>query len=159
MGVLSVLKVLHGDSGLVQGWLRMGRSIPLEEFHSALARLMSELVVESYGRILSCQARGNTDDLHCAVLEVVFEMNQALCILNGRWVTHDYMQGLQDAYRFPRLPEGYAELVPLLWNARGFDDVVPLARALVDNFWQLLRDEGVNVPNYQDVRALPLFGE
>ena len=36
MGVLSVLRVLHGDPGLVQGWLRMGRAIPLEESHSGL---------------------------------------------------------------------------------------------------------------------------
>jgi kanamycin nucleotidyltransferase len=156
MGMLSVLKVLYGTPELVDRWLQIGKSVPLEAFHSALGELLPELVIESYGRILSCQERGDEQDLACAVLEVLFEMNQALCLLNGSWVTHDYTQGFEDAYRFAKLPKDYSELVPRLWVARGFAEVVPMAKALVGNFWELLRSEGIRVVNYEDVKALPL---
>lgn len=156
MGVLSVLKVLHGDPEQVRVWLRLGQSVPAERFQAALEASLPGLVVESYGRILSCQERGNTRDIGCAVIEVLYEMNQALCLLNQRWVTHDYYQGLVDAFSFPRLPEGYQELVPVLWSAREVDEIVPLAETLVRNFWQLLADEGIEVKNYQAVEDMPL---
>jgi hypothetical protein len=36
------------------------------------------------------------------------------------------------------------------------DEIVPLAKALVCNFWQLLADEGIDVRDYQAVEDLPL---
>ena len=156
MGVLSVLKVLYGDPEQIRAWLRMGGSVPAKEFRTALETNLPGLVVESYGRILSCRERGNTQDVGCAVIEVLFEMNQALCLLNQRWVTHDYYQGLVDAFSFPKLPEGYRDLITALWSARDIDEIVPLAEELVRNFWQLLADEGIRVENYQAVDDLPL---
>ena len=131
MGALSGLKVLYGDPEQVRAWLQLGQSVPAERFREALEASLPGLVVESYGRILSCRERVNTQDIGCAVIEVLFEMNQALCLLNQRWVTHDYYQGFVDAFSFPRLPEGYQELVPVLWSAREVDEIVPLAEALV----------------------------
>jgi hypothetical protein len=57
---------------------------------------------------------------------------------------------------FPRLPEGYQDLVPALWSARGIGEIVPLAEKLVHSFWRLLVDEGIHVENYQAVDNLPL---
>jgi len=156
MGVLSVLEVLYGDPEQVQAWMRLGKSVPAERFRHALEANLPGLVVESYGRILSCRERGNTEDVGCAVIEVLFEMNRALCLLNQRWVTHDYYQGLVDAFSFPRLPEGYQDLVPALWSARDIGEIVPLAERLVHSFWRLLVDEGIHVENYQAVDTLPL---
>jgi hypothetical protein len=156
MGVLSVLKVLHGDPEQVRAWMQLGQSVPVERFRQALEASLPGLVVESYGRILSCQERENTQDIGCAVIEVLFEMNQALCLLNQRWVTHDYYQGLLDAFSFPKLPRGYQEIVPVLWSVREADEIVRLAETLVRNFWQLLADEGVAARNYQTVDDLPL---
>jgi hypothetical protein len=156
MGVLSVLKVLHGAPEQVRAWMQLGQSIPAERFRQALEASLPGLVVESYGHILSCQELGNTQDIGCAVIEVLCEMNQALCLLNQRWVTHDYYQGLMDAFSFPKLPEGYQDLVPSLWSARDADEIVPLAETLVRNFWQLLADEGIEVKNYRAVEDLSL---
>jgi kanamycin nucleotidyltransferase len=156
MGVLSALEVLYGDPEQLQAWLRLGKSVPAERFRRALEANLPGLVVESYGRILSCRERGNTQDIGCAVIEVLFEMNRTLCLLNQRWVTHDYYQGLVDAFSFPKLPEGYQNLVPALWSARDTDEIVPLAERLVRSFWQLLADEGIHVENYQAVDDLPV---
>ena len=156
MGILSVLKVLHGDTQQIQAWLRLGQSAPVEKCKETLETSLPELVVESYCRIFSCRERGNTDDVGCAVIEVLFEMNKALCLLNQRWITHDYYQGFIDAFSFPKLPEGYEELVTALWVARDINKIVPLAATLVQNFWRLLSHEGVNVKNYHTVNDLPL---
>lgn len=156
MGVLSVLKVLYGNPEQIEAWLRLGQSVPAERFRKTLEENLPELIVESYGRIWSCRERQNTEDVGCAVIEVLFEMNQALCLLNQCWVTHDYYQGFVDAFSFPKLPEGYQELVPALWSARDIDEIVPLAETLVRNFWKLLANEGVKVTNYQSLNDLPL---
>jgi kanamycin nucleotidyltransferase len=156
MGVLSVLKVLHGDPAQVTAWLGLGQAVPAEPFRSLLRANLPSLVWESYGRILSCHRRGNAIDTIPAVLEVLYEMNLALCLLNQRWVTHDYYAGLVDAFAFPKLPPGYAELVPALSTATEIAAIVPLATQLVANFRQLLAEEGLTVTNYQTVHDLPV---
>ena len=156
MGVLSVLKVLHGDISLVEAWLHMGTAVPDAKFRQSLERHLPELILESYGRIFSCKERDNRDDWYCAVLEVLFEMRDALCLLNRSWVTHDYLQGMRDSFEFPKLPRRYEELVPLLWHTRDIEVALPLARELVENFWHLLRAEGIELRGYNAVSDIPL---
>lgn len=155
-GVLSVLRVLHGDQRLIHDWLSMAREAPADKFRDALVTCLPQLVVESYGRIRSCALRGNTDDLYCAVIEVLLEMNRALCLLNHRWVTHDYYGGLVEAFAFPKLPQEYHELAPRLWRSRDMDEIVFLADQLVANFWRLVSEEGIEAPVFRAVADLPL---
>jgi kanamycin nucleotidyltransferase len=156
MGVLSILKVLHGPPHQVEAWLEIGRNVPEARFRQALESRLPGLITESYGRIHSCLARGNQDDWYCAVLEVLFEMREALCLLNRTWVTHDYLQGMEDSFQFPTLPRRYEQIVPLLWRARDLDEALPLAAELVENFWRLMDEEGIRVRRYDDVSDIPI---
>jgi kanamycin nucleotidyltransferase len=156
MGMLSVLRVLHGDPAPVEAWLEIGKSLPWETFKTGLKASLPELVGESYGRILSCRERGNKWDVGHAAIEVLYEMNTALCLLNHSSVTHDYYQGFVESLSFPKLPEGYRELVPALWMAREIDEIVPLAERLVTNFWRLLAEEGVAVADYHRIEDVPV---
>jgi len=156
MGMLSALQPLHGDPARLAAWLEMGQAVPERRFRRALEEALPGLVVESYGRILSCSERGNRDDAGCAVLEVLFEMRTALCLLNRRWVTHDYLQGLLDTFDFPRLPAGWRELVPALWRAREIAEIVPLAERLYSAYRRLLAEEGVRWEEYARAEEVPL---
>jgi kanamycin nucleotidyltransferase len=156
MGCLSVAKVLQGDPALVAEWLRLGRSAPDEAFRSALEELLPELVVESYGRILSCRERGDDRDAWPCVLEVLWEMQKALCLLNRSWVTHDYHGGFEDTLAFEKLPEGWPGLVWQLWSARSLDEIEPLATQLVEAYYRLLAREGIEMKDYPSAGELPL---
>jgi len=151
MGVLNVVKVLHGDKRLVKGWLKLGSSVPEVKFRRLLERNAPGLIVESHGRVHSCQLRGNKEDIGCAAIEVLFEMTLALCILNRRWVTHDYYQMFVDASSFPKLPDGYKRITTRLWNSRDIDEIVRLSDELVANYWRLLKSEGIKVKDHQNV--------
>jgi kanamycin nucleotidyltransferase len=154
MGVLSTLQILRGDSAQVTGWLELGRSVPQARFHDLLEASAAGLVVESYGRVHSCKARNNRQDVGCAVVETLLEMNLALCLLNRRWVTHDYFEGLCDAFEFPKLPKDYSRLASALWQARDPDEIVALADELVENYWALLEREGIRIQNAQVISDL-----
>lgn len=156
MGVLSILKVLYGNQSYVDEWLRTGESVPYEKFKIALERHLPKILVESYGRILSCKYRNNDDDWYCAVLEVLFEMRDALCLLNKSWVTHDYFQGLVDTFQFSLLPQRYRELVPLLWRVQTIDEAIPLATELVKNFNKLLKDNSIQSIQHTDSKDIPV---
>lgn len=156
MGVLSVLRVLQGDPGQVQSWLALGQSVPEHRFRQTLEQHLAGLVVESYGRIHSCRERGNHEDIYCAVLEVLFEMRQALCLLNRRWVTHDYYQGLLESFDFPKLPQNYVHLAPALWQAREVEEIVPLAEELYGHYWEFLSREGLHGRDYQQADEVSL---
>ena len=148
MGVLSVLKVLHGAQAQIETWLQLGKDVPDVKFKKALEKELPGLVTESYGRILSCKARNNMDDWYCAVLEVLFEMRDALCLLNRSWVTHDYYQGLVDTFKFSKLPKRYKEIVPLLWRTKDIDEAIILVMELKENFQKLLKREGIEAKEY-----------
>lgn len=156
MGVLTVLRVLHGDPGLVDRWLEMGRSAPAEGFRELLRTRLPGLVHESYGRILSCEARGNRHDVGAAVIEVLYEMKEALCLINRRFVTHDYYQGFCETFTFPLLPADFRELVDALWYATEIDEIVPLAREIHANYLRLLQDLDLSAPAYDRVEDVPL---
>lgn len=70
-------------------WLRLGQAIPPERFRALLEAELPVLVFESHDRILSCRERRNARDITQAAIEMLYEMNRALCLLNQRWVTHD----------------------------------------------------------------------
>lgn len=143
MGVLSELAVLHGDAGLVRGWLAMGEAVPVAEHRRVLRDMLPALVVESHGRMHSCLLRGEHADLYVSAVEVLLEMLTALCLLNGRWVAHDYSRGLCDAATFPSLPAGWAEDAPALWVERDPRRAVELADRLVAAYLGLLEREGL----------------
>jgi len=156
MGVLSELKVLYGDPALVQAWIELGKSIPPERFRHALEEILPGLVVESHGRIHSSVLRRDNHSLFPHVFEVLFEMLTALCLLNQRWVTHDYYQGLEDSFNFPKLPKSYQEIVPVLYDSNSPEQTIELADQLVANYWNLLEGEGIHIHNYQKLEEIPL---
>lgn len=157
MGVLSMLRVLHGSPEQVQRWLEMGQAVPADRLRAALEASLSWLVVESFGRVRSSRQRGSLQDAGWAVLKLLSEMRLALCLLNHRWVTHNHYQGLLDTFAFPKLPEGYRRLVPALLSAGDTHEAVSLAETLVNKFRELLVREGIRLPaDYQTVEELPL---
>lgn len=155
-GVLDQLKVLHGNPARVRDWLRLAAATPLERFHAYLAAHLPGLVIESYGRIQSCALRSDWATARYSVTEVLFEMQTALCLLNKRWVTRDYDEGLRQVAMFPKVPAEYREIFPALLVAREFGEMISLADRLVDGFWQLIAAEGIVVRNFQSVEEIPI---
>lgn len=156
MGVLAELRPLAGDPAHLERWRALGMALDGPAFLARAARHLPGLVFESYGRIRSCAARGNERDATPAALEVVYELMQALCLLNRRWVTRDYYAGLEQSFAFPLRPAGYEELAPRLLAARELPEIVTVAGQLVAAYWQLLAANEMTVQNYQRVEDLPL---
>ena len=156
IGILAELRVLYGDPERVAAWLLAGQNTPAERFYAHLEEHLPELVVESYGRIHSSARRDDFPTAQFAVTEVLFEMQNALCLLNQRWVTRDYDDGLMQVAKFPDIPTGYAEIVPALRQADDFDKILPLADRLVEGFLTLIADKGIQVSNYKNVESIPL---
>jgi len=117
----------------------------------ALEAALPGLVFESCGRIYSCRQRDNRHDLHVSVVETLLEMNTALCLLNGSWVHHDYYDGIEDVFHFDKLPEGYRELAPALWDSRNPAEAAALAERLLGSFVALLRAEGVTMTDWAEL--------
>jgi len=96
------------------------------------------------------------DDWYCAVLEVLFEMRDALCLLNRSWVTHDYYQGLVDTFQSPKLPQHYKEIVPLLWQVKNIDTAIVLVMELTESFQKLLKDQGIKSTEFGKDPEIPV---
>jgi predicted nucleotidyltransferase len=156
MGLLATLQPLAGDQAHLARWRALGLALEREAFLIGAARHLPGLVFASYGRIRSCGARRSPHDAPAAAVAVVYELVQALCLLNRRWLTCGYGAGLAQSYDFPLLPEGYASLAPRLLAARELDSIVTDAGALVAAYGRLLAREMMGVPNYQQVEQLPL---
>lgn len=154
MGILSSIRLLKGDPAQIETLLELGKSLPREKFLRLLERELPGMVFESFGRMLSSEIRNDPRDLKCVVYEILFEMRDTLCLLNQRWVTHDYYQGLEETFSFPLLPDGYKELVPTLWGAQAIEEIVPLTSKLVSGFFKLLEGQKVKIKNIENLEGL-----
>lgn len=156
MGVLEAVRPLVGDPAHIERWRAMGLELDGPTFLARAACHLPGLVLESYGRIRSCAARNNPRDARAAALEVVYELQRALCLLNRRWVTRDYSAGIVQSSAFPLRPEGYEELAPRLLDAHDLNEIVTVAGQLVAAYWRLLAACQMTIQNYQRVEDLPL---
>jgi len=154
MGVLDGLLPLAGDTRLKDKWLAKGHLVDDNRFRDVLIEILPGMVYESYGRILSCKRRGDDDNLRISIYEMLLEMNRVLCLLNRRWVSRDYLAGIEAAADFERLPAGYAELAPKLWRTADIDSALPPAQKLYNSYQELLRREGLAPHNYTDFNEL-----
>jgi len=142
-GLVKGLEVLFGDTSVPERYYAAAIEVPYESFRKALKESISELVFESWGRILSCIARKKHEDIYCAVIETLLEMRTALCLLNARHVNRDYFEGIRETFGFERIPERYAFLATRLWKSRDPFGIARDARELMANYRSLLRKEGL----------------
>lgn len=156
MGVLDVLQVQVGDAARPRRWMELGQSLDDTSFRIAVEGHLPGLVFESYGRIRSSAARGNRRDAAHAAIEVLYEMQTAICLLNRRWVTRDYYAGLEQSFAFPLRPDGWEWLAPRLWDAAELNEIVTVAGSLMGAYWRLLASTGMMVQNYQTLESFEL---
>ena len=142
-GLLKNLVVLEGDASKPEKYYDLARRVPEEKFRRALKENLSELVFESSGRIFSCIARKRYEDIYCAVIETLLEMKTALCLLNCTHVNHDYFEGLQESFKFRKLPERYPVLATRLWRSRSPFGITKNSRELMRNYLYLLKSEEI----------------
>ena len=142
-GLVKNLVVLEGDASKPEQYYDLARRVPEEKFRRALKENLSELVFESSGRIFSCIARKRYEDIYCAVIETLLEMKTALCLLNCTHVNHDYFEGLQESFKFRKLPERYPVLATRLWRSRSPFGITKNFGELMRNYLYLLKSEEI----------------
>ena len=71
-------------------------------------------------------------------------------------MVHDYYNGVEETFSFPKLPDGYRELVPDLWQGGDPEKLIPIAEKLYDNLLLLLKKEKIKIKNYASVNELPI---
>lgn len=159
MGVLSTVRVFHGDAALVGRWLELGLAMPAAATREALERALPWLVGEAYGRVLSSRAREDAHDARRAAAKLLDELTLALCLLNRSWVTHarGSAAAIADTLGLDVLPEGWREDVAALQSANDLGELAEAAERIVRAFRRLLVAEGLSLPrDYQTLDELPV---
>ncbi|MGC9384881.1 MAG: hypothetical protein ACP5D6_09800 [Kosmotogaceae bacterium] len=142
-GLMKNLEVLSGDKEAPKRYFEKAMSVPEEKCVESLKNNVSEFVFESCGRIFSCIARKNYDDIFCAVIETLLEMRTALCLLNHSFVNRDYFEGIKETFKFKKIPKNYPVLATKLWQSRYSFEIVRYARELLNNYVNLLKEERI----------------
>ncbi|HPJ32749.1 MAG TPA: hypothetical protein PLK56_08030, partial [Mesotoga prima] len=65
------------------------------------------------------------------------------CLLNCTHVNHDYFEGLQESFKFRKLPERYPVLATRLWRSRSPFGITKNSRELMRNYLYLLKSEEI----------------
>jgi len=142
-GLMKNLEVLSGDKEAPKRYLEKAMSVPEDKCVETLKNNVSEFVFESCGRIFSCIARKNYDDIYCAVIETLLETRTALCLLNHSFVNRDYFKGIKETFKFKKIPKNYPVLATKLWQSRNPFEIVRYARELLNNYVNLLKEERI----------------
>jgi hypothetical protein len=144
-GVIKSMSVLYGDEAERIKLVKLFTQTAPEKTMSCLQSHFPKLVFESFGRILSCECRQNAENLQSSIIEMLTEMNLALCLLNHDCVFHDYLAGIRDAAAFSLLPKDYIALAEKLWFCNDLKIAAELAKELMDNYLALM-DQHIIIP-------------
>jgi predicted nucleotidyltransferase len=150
MGILQILKVIYGKREIVENLIEKGLNVPQEKIRELLEDVLPSFVFESYGRILSCKIRNDPTNLGVSIVEVMLEMSKMLCLLNQKWVTHDYYEGIVETFAFPKQPKRYQDIASELWNCHDMNKSIALAEELVNNYQELLYQNGFSLDKFND---------
>jgi kanamycin nucleotidyltransferase len=142
-GLMKNLEVLSGDKEAPKRYFEKAMNVPENKFINAAKKNASEFVFESCGRIFSCVARKNYDDIFCAVIETLLEMRTVLCLLNHSFVNRDYFEGIKETFKFKKIPKNYPVLSTKLWQSRDPFEIARYARELLNNYVNMLKEERI----------------
>jgi len=92
------------------------------------------------------------------VLEILFEFTLLTAIFNREFINHDYLGGLNEAFRFKKLPKGYENIAKRLinWTNLSLDETMNLAEKFVSNFAEFMAKKGLKLEEHTPLKKLEI---
>lgn len=157
MGTLFNMKITCGDRDILQRFRKQLERVPQERFNEFIAR-KTPICYEGLGRLKAVKIRKNTYEVGLFVAEVLFEFNLLVAIFNREFVNHDYLGGLEEAFRFKNLPKDYEKTVRQLfnWTNLSLDEIIGLTEKFVRNFIEFTTENGIKLKEHTPLEELEL---
>lgn len=157
MGRLFTLKVTCGDENIISTFREHLENIPAEEFDEFLA-METPLCYEALGKLKAVKERGNTEDLHLYVCEILGEFMLLTAIFNRKFINYAYLGGLKEAHEFDHLPKDFERNAEALLRSYEFnlDKTIGLADKFVSNFVSFLAESGIKVKQHTPLEEVEM---
>jgi hypothetical protein len=157
MGRLFNMKITCGDKAILERFRKMLENVPKEKFDRCVAK-ETVLCYEGLGRLKAVKKRKNTYETGLFVAEVLNEFNLLLAIMNKEFINHDYLGGLQEAFKFKKLPKNYEKIARNLfnWTTLSLDETLNLAQEFVHNFVEFAAENGIKVEEHIPLEEVEL---
>jgi len=157
MGRLFNLKITCGDHTILKRFKSLLESVPQSKFNQCIAK-ETPLCHEGLGRLKAVKIRGDTHETGLFVFEILFEFTLLTAILNREFINHDYLGGLDEAFKFKKLPENFEENARKLlnWANMNIDEVISIAEEFVHNFVAFANKNGIELEEYDSLEKVPL---
>jgi hypothetical protein len=157
MGRLFMLDVTCGDKGILSRFRELLEGVSDETFDEFLA-WYTPLCYEGLGKLKAVKERGNTEEAHLLVCEILGEFMLLTAIFNRRFINYAYLRGLKEAYQFDYLPKDFKQNAEALLRSYEFDldKTIGLADEFVNNFVSFLAENGVKVQEHTPVEEVEM---
>jgi len=157
MGRLFNLKIACGNRNVLRRFRRLLNSVPESKFYRCIAK-ETPLCHEGLGRLKAVKMRGNTHETGLFVFEILFEFTLLTAIFNREFINHDYLGGLNEAFKFKKLPKNFENNARKLlnWANMNIDEVINLAEEFVHNFVAFTNKNGIKLEDHTPLEKLPL---
>lgn len=155
MGRLFNLKTTCGDTSILKRFRRLLKKIPEEKFNEFIAK-ETPLCYEGLRRLKAVKIRGNTHEIGLFVAEVLMEFMLLTAIFNREFITHDYLGGLPESFKFKHLPRDYEKIARKLmkWKGLSIDEIIQLADNFVQNFISFMAENGIEVKEHTSLKEV-----
>jgi len=157
MGRLFNMKVTCGDHDILKRFRRLLDSVPQDRFYECIAK-ETPLCYEGLGRLKAVPLRGSTHEARLFVAEVLMEFTLLTAIFNREFINHDYLGGLNEAFKFKSLPTDFQKNAKKLlnWANTDIDEVISLAEEFVHNFVVFVNKNGIKLKEYDSLEKIQL---
>jgi len=157
MGRLFNLKITCGDGAILKRFRRLLENVPQREFHQFIAK-HAPLCYEGLGRLKAVKIRGNTHETGLFVFEILYEFTLLTAIFNREFINHDYLGGLNEAFKFKKLPKDYEDIAKRLlnWTNLSLEEIINLAEKFVNNFGEFVTEKRIKLEEHTPLEKLKL---
>jgi len=157
MGRLFNMKITYGEPAILKRFRRLLNSVSQSKFYRCIAK-ETPLCYEGLGRLKAVMVRGNTHETGLFVAETLMEFTLLTAIFNREFINYDYLGGLNEAYKFKKLPRDFENNAKKLlnWPKMNLEEVINLAEEFVHNFVEFANQNGIRLEDYDSLRKVPL---
>jgi len=157
MGRLFNMKITYSDRAILEKFRKILESVPQEKFVGCIAK-ETALCYEGLGRLKAVKIRKNTYETGLFVAEVLHEFNLLVAVINKEFINYDYLGGLQEAFKFKKLPTNYEKIARKLfnWTSLSLDEIINLAQEFVHNFVEFASENGIKIEEHTPLEEVEL---
>jgi len=160
VGTFHNIKILAGDSSMIDEVKKAAEALPEEKFASAIQEGVLSLF-ENVGKIKAAKLKGRNElaNLDTLIYRLALKVGLIVSLMNRAPIFGSSYKAFDSLYGLPKLPENFEKDAKLIIASENPDEKTRYALDLFESFLKFAKEQGVEIESYSSAQELKMLAE